>query len=88
VSGGWNGKNQTVGKDERVRDEQAEGEPTVLPAREAMALISPVPGTLPDATAAQDAATDAQASASGEESVTSEDRSEHFESSDSASSET
>ncbi len=85
-----------MAKEKRPPDERAEGEPTVLPAREAMSLISPVPGTsylpdlgpLPDATAAQDVATDARASASGEESLTSEDRSEHFESHDSASSQT
>lgn len=70
MSRGWNGKQQTVDKEKRDRDEQPEGEATVLPAREAMSLI------------------EAAGSASGEERVTSEDRGEHSERRDSASSET
>jgi hypothetical protein len=82
---------------QRKDDETEHKEPTVLPAREAMSIISPgaampfVPdlSAVPDAgEATQSAVSDAQASASGEESVTSEDRSERFESHDSASSET
>jgi hypothetical protein len=77
-----------VDKEKRDRDKQPEGEAAVLPAREAMSLISPVPGHgfMPDLSSLPDS--EASGSASGEESVTSEDRSEHFESRDSASSQT
>lgn len=85
-----------MAKEKRKSENRAEREAAVLPAREAMTLISPTPGVgyapelgpLPDAAAAHDAATDAQASGSGEESTTSEDRSERFERHDSASSQT
>jgi hypothetical protein len=40
VGGGWNGKEERVGEQERERREQPEGEVTVLPEREAMWLIS------------------------------------------------
>jgi len=76
--------------DEGQPDEQ---EASVLPAREAMSLITPdasagfmpdmgaVEGATPDAgQAVQGAAGDAQGSESGQESTTSEDRSEHISS--------
>jgi len=89
----WNGNEGAVAK---KKEQRPEGDASVLPSREAMTLISPSPSvgfipdlsSLPDAGAAQDAAVDAQGSASGEESMTSEDRSEHFENRDSASSQT
>jgi hypothetical protein len=74
-----------------------EREPAVLPAREAMSLISPdasptfmpdLPDTPDAAEAAEGAAVDAQGSASGEESVSSEDRSEQISNQDTAVSET
>jgi hypothetical protein len=86
-----------MAKKNRNREDIERKEPTVLPAREAMSIISPATSTgfvpdlsaVPDAEeAARTAATDAQASGSGEESVTAEDRDEHFESHDSASSQT
>jgi hypothetical protein len=73
-----------------------EREPAVLPAREAMSLISPdatpsfipeLPPTADATTSAQDAAVDAQGSASGEESVSSDDRSEHISNQDTATAE-
>jgi hypothetical protein len=75
--------------DERKDHEEAEGEATVLPAREAMSLItppSPATGFMPDLDSLP--GTDAAASPSGDESVTAEDRHEVIESHDSASSET
>ena len=84
-------------KDRKPDETEQREDPAVLPAREAMSIISPGTTTsfMPDLSAVPDAGgatqsvvSDAQASASGEESVTSEDRSEHFESHDSASSET
>jgi hypothetical protein len=67
---------------------ESEQEAAVLPAREAMSLISPGPasGFVPDLDALP--TMDAAAAGSAEENVTSEDRSEHFENRDSASSET
>lgn len=87
MSRSWNGKEIRVGKDEREHEEQLEGEATVLPAREAMSLISPDPGVgfVPEMQGV--AAADAQGSTSGEEN-TSGDRDEHLENSDSASSQT
>jgi hypothetical protein len=82
-----------MAKRDQDRREIEREDASVLPEREAMSIISPgntagiVPdlGALPDA---GDAVSDAQASASGEESVTSDDRIEHFESTDTAASET
>lgn len=96
MSRGWNGNDDNVGKDEQQNQNRPEGEATVLPAREAMSLITPDPsvgftpemGAMPDAGAAQGAAVDAQGSASGGENVTSEDRDDHSENSDSADSQT
>jgi hypothetical protein len=84
------------------RDRIEHKEPAVLPAREALTLISPTPGSssgflpdlgsfgapTPDAADQHSAATDAQGDASGHENVTSDGRNDHIESSDSASSET
>ena len=77
-----------MGQEEDKREEEVDAEAAVLPAREAMSLISPNPGTgfIPDLDAFP--STDAAGAASTEESVTSEDRSEHYENRDSASSET
>jgi hypothetical protein len=78
-------------------EELDEREPAVLPAREAMSLISPdaAPSFMPDLAATPDpgqagqgAAVDEEGSASGEESVTSEDRSEQISNHDTASSQT
>jgi hypothetical protein len=74
VSRGWNGKEQVVAADKRDH-EPPEGEPTVLPAREAMSLITSDPGT-------------GFMSDLGDEEVASEDRDDHASNSDSASSQT
>jgi hypothetical protein len=66
-----------MAKKDRNQEDIERKEPAVLPAREAMAIIS----------ATRTAAIDVQASDSGEESVASEDRDEHFESRDSPASE-
>ena len=74
MSRGWNGKEQIVGEDKRDH-EPPEGEPTVLPAREAMSLIT----------------SDANGgfmSDIGDEETTPEDPDEHSSKSDSASSQT
>ena len=77
-----------MSKEEHEPPEEEEAEATVLPAREAMSLIVPDPaaGFMPDLDSLPTA--DAAGSASGEEAVSSEDRHEHFEDSDSASSQT
>ena len=101
LSGGWNGHQWGVADDTHDPEERDEPEAAVLPAREAMSLITPdaAPSFLPDlgpagagapdpAQAAQGAAVDAQGSASGEESVSSDDRSEQISNQDTASSQT
>ncbi len=45
MSCGWRGNDGSVGKDEQERDEEPEAEAAVLPAREAMSLISQGLGT-------------------------------------------
>ncbi len=88
MSCGWRGNDRSVGEDEHERDDEPEAEAAVLPAREAMSLISPGPAM--DFVPGFDAlpATDAAAAGSAEEDVASEDRNERFENRDSASSET
>jgi hypothetical protein len=81
-----------MSEEKHDRREGEVAEATVLPAREAMSLISPDPGVdagyMPDLGSVPSADADAAGSASGEETSTSEDRSEHFENRDSATSET
>ena len=75
MSRGWNGKDGVVGKDKRDGEERPEGEATVLPAREAISLITS------DQSAGFTSDID-------DEELTSEDRNEHSSNSDPASSQT
>ena len=75
-----------MGKDKEDQEKRPEGEATVLPAREAMSLITSDSGAgfMPDMSEMPDT----DGAPSGQEKVTDEDRDEHYVNNDSASSET